>query len=171
VADLATGASIDVSCTWVVTDSCDANLTVAVPAHAAITATMVSGNIAATGLDDDVSLQSTSGDVTASDIAGVVRLETTSGTISGNDLDAATCAASDVSGDVSLAFSAVPDSVSVEDTSGSVLVTVPSSGNAYLVTAHATSGSTTVNVPTNPSSTHVISITTVSGDISVEPGG
>ncbi|HXZ99091.1 MAG TPA: DUF4097 family beta strand repeat-containing protein [Candidatus Binatia bacterium] len=183
------GVSIDVSCpwSWLVVDACSAHLTVKVPPQLAVTASTVSGNITATGLHDislstvsgnitaiglhGVSLQSTSGGQTVSDIGGTATLNTISGTIRGRTLGASRVKASDVSGAVSLGFSTAPSNVWVNVTSGSVLVTVPAPSLPYLVTAHSTTGATTIGVPTDPSSTHLIAVTTVSGDISVQPAG
>ena len=74
---------------------------------------------------------------------------------------------SDSSGDITLIFASVPDSVTVGDISGNVTVVLPKGATAYNVTAGTTAGSTRIGVPTSPSSRHVITVTDQSGDIRI----
>jgi hypothetical protein len=73
----------------------------------------------------------------------------------------------DSSGDITLTFTAVPDSVTVSDQSGNVTLVLPRGGTAYDVTATTASGATSVGVPQNPASGHVITVTDQSGDIRI----
>ena len=169
IATSSSGLSVTVSCTGLVDDGCSGSLTLAVPAHVAVSAATASGNLTAASLDN-LSLRSDSGDLRVSDAAGSLSLETLSGDITGAGLSAAAVTADDDSGDVSLSFIAIPDQVSVQDASGDATVLLPPGGPAYAVDARSLSGDSSIGVPTDPASAHVISVTVDSGDVSVAPG-
>jgi Putative adhesin len=61
--------------------------------------------------------------------------------------------------------------VAVQNSSGDVSVTVPEGDQAYNVTAHSDSGDTHIGIPTDPSSTHTISVSVASGNVRIEPNG
>ncbi|HXZ98767.1 MAG TPA: DUF4097 family beta strand repeat-containing protein [Candidatus Binatia bacterium] len=170
VSSSASGTSIGLSCQPIVVDQCWANLDIEVPAREAANASVVSGSISASDLDN-LSLSSVSGSLLVSQASGVVDLSTTSGQITALAMGPAYVTVNAVSGSVSLAFAQAPARVSVQVTSGSVVVAVPTQGQTYAVEARSTSGGTSIGVPTDPTSSHVISISTTSGSISVEPGG
>jgi hypothetical protein len=164
------GVSITVACSPLLVGECNVDLTVAVPAGIAVSATTDSGDITASDLDD-LTLHADSGDLQVNGGSGLLHLSTDSGQITGVAMDASDVNASADSGGISLDFGRAPTDVSVQDDSGDVTVTVPSGGPAYAVTAHSNSGSTSVQVPTNPTSTHDISISVDSGNAVVDPRG
>ena len=61
----------------------------------------------------------------------------------------------------------VPRRVVITGQSGNITVVLPPGSTAYRVTARTSSGSTTTAVPTDPGSSHVITVTTESGDITI----
>ncbi len=164
------GVSITVSCPWFAGINCSADLTVAVPAGIAVTASTDTGNISASGLDN-LSLQTDTGDVQVNGGAGVVHLDTDTGEITGAGMDAVDVTASSDTGDVSLDFAQPPTHVSAQDDTGNVTVTLPAGAPAYAVSAHSSTGDTSVEVPTNPTSRDDISISTDTGDVVVDPRG
>ena len=149
-------------------DECDVDLTVAVPAGLAVTASADSGDITASDLDA-LTLHADSGNLQVNGGSGLLHLSTDSGQITGVAMDASDVNASANSGSISLDFARAPADVSIQDNSGDVTVTVPSGGPAYAVSAHSDSGSTSVEVPTDPTSTHDISISVHSGNAVVDP--
>jgi hypothetical protein len=163
-----TGISITAHCSPFLVGECDVDLTVAVPAGIAVTASTDSGDITASDLDD-LTLHADSGDLQVNGGSGQLHLSTDSGQITGVGMDASDVNASADSGSISLDFARAPADVSIQDDSGDVTVTVPSGGPAYAVSAHSDSGSTSVEVPTDPTSTHEISISVDSGNALVDP--
>jgi DUF4097 and DUF4098 domain-containing protein YvlB len=168
VATSGSSVAIKASCQLSWFARCSVRITVAVPAAAVVTASSSSGNVSASDLGN-VTLQSNSGDVHATALSGVISLQTDSGDITASALTSSDATAHDDSGDVTLDFAAIPQRVTVRDSSGDVNVLVPSGGQAYNVSAHADSGSTSIGVPTDPSSANIISVSVASGDVRVEP--
>ena len=162
------GVAVTANCARFLVDECDVDLTVAVPAGLAVTASAGSGDITASDLDA-LTLHADSGNLQVNGGSGLLHLSTDSGQITGVAMDASDVNASADSGDISLDFGHAPADVSVQDDSGDVTVTVPSGGPAYAVTAHSDSGSTSIEVPTDPTSTRDISISVDSGNAVVDP--
>lgn len=162
-----TGTVLDgPSCIW--TGNCGANLDLAVPAGVAVKASSGSGDVAARDMGGALDLYSGSGDVSLERASGPLVLGTGSGDITGRDLSAPSVRANDGSGDVNLSFSRPPAEVNVSASSGDVRVALPADVS-YDVQATSSSGGSTVGVPTNPSSRHVIRVTSGSGDVYVVP--
>lgn len=93
------------------------------------------------------SVDLTSGDLSITDVSGAVQANSTSGRIE-------------------LEFSEVSDTITAETVSGSIQVKVPQ-GEPYRVLTDSNSGGINVDVATDPSSQHVIDLTTTSGNITV----
>lgn len=96
-----------------------------------------------------------------------VVLDIGSGTITLTGITGARVTANAGSGGVTLAFSKVPDVVSVSIGVGDVVIVLPPGPSAYRVSAHAGIGSTSIGVPTSESSTHIIDVSDGSGNISI----
>jgi Putative adhesin len=149
---------------------CSVRISVLVPPAADVTATSASGEVTAANLGD-VTLRSDSGDVHAMSLSGVTSLQTDSGDITASSLTSPDISVNDDSGTVSIGFAAIPERVVVQNSSGDVSVTVPQGDQAYNVTAHSDSGDTHIGIPTDPSSTHTISVSVASGNVRIEPNG
>lgn len=164
------GVSISASCSWFLGDQCSVDLAVAIPSEVAVDASTDAGNITATNLGN-LTLAANSGNLQVNGGSGNEHLTTNSGDITAAAMDAATVNAGANSGDVTLSFSQAPSSVTVQDDSGNVVLTLPTEGLAYAVDAHSNSGSTSIEVPTDPTSAQSVSIWVDSGNVAVEPGG
>jgi hypothetical protein len=127
-----------------------------------------SGDVTASGLAGDVQIKSQSGDITAAALSGpAARIDDVSGDIKVTALSGRDVTVSNVSGDVTLEFAVVPRRVLVNGVSGDISLVLPPGGTAYRVITRSSSGSTTTGVPTNLGSPNVITVTTVSGDITI----
>lgn len=132
-----------------------------------IKATAGSGNIDASGLSGTVDLQTGSGDISGTTLSGPKEvLGTGSGNITLTGLTSADVTASAGSGDISLTFTKIPGYVQVTGHSGNVTLVLPR-GVAYRVAASTASGNNSVTASHDLSSTHIIIVSTQSGDISV----
>ena len=94
-------------------------------------------------------------------------LSAASGDITFRALTSTDVAASDDQGDITLTFTTVPDRVSVSDQLGNVTLVLPPGATTYRVQTQTLLGDRSIGVPTSPSSTHVITVTDSSGDISI----
>ena len=163
-----TGVAVTAHCGPFLVGECHVDLTVGVPAGLAVSASTDSGDITASNLDA-LTLHANSGNLQVNGGSGLLHLSTDSGQITGVAMGASDVNASADSGDISLDFARAPADVTIQDDSGDVTVTVPSGGPAYAVSAHSDSGSTSIEVPTDPTSTHAISISVHSGSAVVDP--
>jgi hypothetical protein len=127
-----------------------------------------SGDVQANLLSGTVSLQSGSGNITGSTLSGPkVTLRAGSGNIAIDGLASLDVMVSDGSGNITLTFTKVPTRVRVSDSSGNVNVVLPPGPTHYQVNATTNSGNRSVSVPTNSGSSHVITVTDGSGNVSV----
>lgn len=168
------------------TGTCGFDYQVAVPPSVHAVLTNGSGDETVRGLSGPVNVSTDSGDIHAQTLSGPLTMTDHSGDVSGsalsgpqvvikNDsgdiivsgLSSRDVSASDSSGNITLTFTAVPNSVRVLNDSGDVTIVLPRGTTTYNVSATADSGSRTVRVPTSSLSPHVITVTAHSGDISI----
>ena len=150
------------------TGVCSADLTVAIPAGARALLSDGSGDMTLRGLTGPVTAGSGSGNIDGSGLSGPrVTLDSGSGDIAITGLTSLDVAASAGSGDISLVFTKVPSRVRVSTSSGDVSVVLPRGPTLYRVSADTGSGNRSIGVPTSSASTHVITVSTGSGDISI----
>jgi hypothetical protein len=180
-----TGVSVRSRCRQL-TGPCSFTYAVAIPQGSIAGIDDSSGDVTASGLAGRLTVQAGSGDVRVSALSAEVRISDDSGDVIGSSLTgpeltisagsgdvALTGVASpDVtvasqSGDTTLTFTRVPARVQVSADSGDVTLVLPPGSTAYRVVAHSSSGSTAVLVPKDLSSTHVITVTDQSGDITI----
>lgn len=182
----AQGIVLDSDCGWNWMGPCSVDYELVVPSDLALNIEASSGDIDVRNLTGDVTVDSSSGDIAASGLTGRTELSTSSGdlnleNISGplttsldsGDLNATgvtskTVTADLSSGDVDVAFTAVPDKVVASASSGDVTVRLPDDDTAYRVETDVSSGDENVDVPTNNNSSNLLQLETSSGDITVE---
>ena len=165
---------------------CSFNSLVVIPSGARATVQNGSGDITVQRLTGPASIEDDSGDIQVTDLSGDVGITDHSGDISGSfltgprvviiddsgvinvvGLASLNAYASNDSGDITLTFTKVPNTVRVIDHSGNITVVLPPGNTAYNVTATTSSGQRTVSVPTNSSSPHMITVLNDSGDVTV----
>jgi Putative adhesin len=179
------GTAIRSSCESL-TGPCSVDFAVTMPAGLTTDVSDDSGDLAASGLHGRVTLQAQSGNINASVMAAGVLLSDQSGDITADRLSGPSViikdqsgnitaagltnpamTVTDQSGDITLTFASVPSRVQVTCDSGNVRLVLPSGSTAYRVDAHTSSGSSSVQVPTDSSSTHVLTVTDQSGNITI----
>lgn len=146
--------------------TCTVDLTVEVPATAALAGTLASGDLGVEGLRGGVELSTGSGNVDLDDLAGEVWLEARSGNVTARRL-AATVLTVDVgSGDVAIEDELAPVDAWLATRSGNVHFVVPA--GAYAVSTDTGSGDVDVTgVDRDPDAVGRITIQTGSGDITL----
>jgi hypothetical protein len=163
----ASGVIVTPECHFV-TGVCSFDLRAVVPAGKRVNLSAGSGNIVLSGLTGPVTAGSGSGNITGSALSGPqVTLAAGAGNIAIDGLTSLHVVASAGSGDISLTFSRVPSRVRVSASSGNVSLVLPPGPTFYRVHAATDSGNRTIGVLTDSASTHVITVTDGSGDISI----
>ena len=163
----ASGVIVTPECHFV-TGVCSFNLRAVVPAGKPANVSAGSGNMVLRGLTGPVNAGSGSGNITGSALSGPqVTIAVGSGDIAVDGLTSQHVVASAGSGNISLTFGKVPSRVRVSNSSGNVSLVLPPGPTYYRVHAATDSGNRIIGVPTNSASSHVITVTDGSGDISI----
>jgi putative adhesin len=145
-------------------DTCRVSLTIKVPADTSVSAHTDSGDTTVRDLSGAVRLYDGSGNVMMTNLSGPVEVQADSGDVFGTELHSTRVRTADDSGDTTLTFDGVPDSVAVTASSGRVDVSVPRSAE-YAVQGKADSGSKDIHVPDRAGAPHRINLSTSSGDV------
>jgi hypothetical protein len=133
-----------------------------------VTLSTDSGDIHATRISGSATIADHSGDITVSSLsAGRALIMNDSGNITGRGVSSQVLTARDQSGDITLAFTAVPRQVRISDSSGNVKLVLPPGPTHYRISASSSSGQTSINVPQSATSPHVVSVTDQSGNITI----
>jgi DUF4097 and DUF4098 domain-containing protein YvlB len=146
------------------TDDCGASLRLTVPTATAVQASAASGDVTVSELSGDLHVQVTSGDADFVDDTGYVWARTESGSVNGSRLRSQRVNVAAISGDIGVTFAVAPTTVDVAVTSGDATVAVPH-GAMYRVAGQTVSGDRSVEpLLVDDTSTHSITIDSVSGD-------
>jgi len=149
---------------FTVVNPCGASLVLTVPATVSVQSTLDSGSLQVRGMTGSVNARARSGDIDLEDDSGTLWARADSGEIHGAGLASQQATAQTLSGDVDLAFTSAPTSVSASVASGNVIVTVPH-GATYRVSGQTSSGNRNVEQSIeDDSSSRTITISSLSGD-------
>lgn len=149
---------------FTVVNPCGASMVLAVPATVFVQSTLDSGSLHVRGMSGGVNARARSGDIDLEGDSGTLWARADSGEIHGAGLASQQATAQALSGDVDLAFTSAPTSVSASVASGNVIVTVPH-GTTYRVSGQTSSGDRNVEQSLeDDSSPRSITISSLSGD-------
>jgi len=109
----------------------------------------------------------TTGDITVEGALGDTDVSTTTGSIDGTGLTAPTVSTRATTGSIRLEHVTTPDTISASVTTGDISISVPDDGTAYRVIGETETGGRDVQVATDPSSEHVIDVTSTTGDVEI----
>lgn len=115
--------------------------------------------------DTELDINNSVGEITVTETSGPLNLSTNVGGITADGIASPTVRADGSVGDISLDFSASPDSVEVSASTGDVSVTVPDDGTAYRVQTDASLGEVHSSLGSDPAGTQLIDVRTSVGDI------
>lgn len=116
-----------------------------------------------------VTVTQDNGEVDVDGVTGTIDLSTTNGRVHGTALGAKQVTLKTGNGAVTAAFAVAPDNVDARTDTGAVTLVLPR-GATYNVQAHVDIGTAQVDVPTDPSSPHRITATSVTGLVAVRTG-
>jgi hypothetical protein len=150
---------------------CGTSLDIKVPAATSVTVTARSGGISVADISGEVRAQTMSGDIALEGTAGALWAHAVSGTVSAQAIASPQADVGTKSGDVSLQFAAPPQRVVSDVISGDTSILVPQAGG-YLITGRTVSGQRNIDSALeNGTSTRMINVSSVSGDVDVEAQG
>jgi hypothetical protein len=178
------GSGISLQCR-LPTGNCGLNATLDVPSHTAVDLSTGGGNMQVSGIQGNVTLDSSGGDagisgiggaadvqtgggnLTASDLGGVLTFNTSGGDVDGSGLSSRHVTTDAGGGNVTLVFTAVPDSVKVSSGGGDITIVVPRGSTSYSIKSDASGGDFSAQVPKNDASRHTIQVDSGGGNISI----
>jgi hypothetical protein len=165
--------------------NCGLNATLDVPAGTPVDLTSGGGNVQASGIRRDVTLDTAGGDVTLSSIGGNTDLSTGGGNVNAGDLGGImnfTTAGGDVTvndlfsphvkletggGNVTLVFTKAPTYLDITSSGGDINVVLPPGPTQYAVSSQTGGGDYSASVPVNMSSHHTITVNSGGGNVSI----
>ena len=144
-----TGTNISLYC-HVPTGNCGLNATLDVPADTAVDLNSGGGNIQASGIQRDVTMDTAGGDVTVNDLFSPhVTLETGGG-------------------NVTLTFTKAPTYLDVTSSGGDITVVLPHSATTqYAISSSTEGGDYSASVPVNRASSNRITVNSGGGNVSI----
>ncbi|HEY1347918.1 MAG TPA: DUF4097 family beta strand repeat-containing protein [Streptosporangiaceae bacterium] len=151
-----------------VSQACDVEYHVRVPAGATVEISDRVGNIRLAALAGQVTAHTSAGGIALRSLSGALRVRNNAGSISGSDVSSATATLSTNVGSIDLAFSAPPATVAATTGVGSVTLRLPR-GVAYAVHASVSVGSIHVRVPQASNSPHSITARARTGSVTIGP--
>jgi len=170
------------------TGNCQLSTDLAVPAGAGVNLASQGGDMQVSGVTGDTTLSSAGGDVTvfgggsrtsvntgggdltAGNLSGTLNLNSVGGDVAGNNLAAPATTVSSGGGDVTVAFSKVPDHVNITSAGGNVTVLLPRGSTHYDISESTDGGDYNVSVPVG-SSSHTITVDSGGGDVAIAQAG
>ena len=180
-----TGTNISLYC-HVPTGNCGLNATLDVPADTAVDLNSGGGNIQASGIQRDVTMDTAGGDVRLSGVGGNTDLSTGGGNVNASDLGgitAFTTAGGDVTvndlfsphvtletggGNVTLTFTKAPTYLDVTSSGGDITVVLPHSATTqYAISSSTEGGDYSASVPVNRASSNRITVNSGGGNVSI----
>jgi hypothetical protein len=148
-------------------ETCSVTYDISIPRSATVQVSSNVGVLQLTSLTSRLTAHTNAGDIEISRLSGPVDLTDHAGSILGNISSARATLRSSV-GSINVTWTAVPTEITATTAVGSVALTVPG-GVSYAVDAHTTVGSSQVGVSRNAGSAHVITASTRTGSVTIEP--
>jgi len=143
-----TGTAVNLDCR-IPTGNCGLSATLDVPADTPVDLATGGGNVQASGLQRDVTMDTAGGDVDVNDlISPHVALQTGGG-------------------NVTLAFTKVPRYLDIASAGGDVTVLLPHGKASYAIASNDGGGNYSAPVPINEASSHKINVDSGGGNISI----
>ena len=166
--------------------NCGLNATLDVPADTPVDLATGGGNVQASGIQRDVTMDTAGGDVTlsgidgnsdlstgggnvnAGDLGGIVNFTTAGGDVTVNDLFSPHVKLETGGGNVTLMFTQAPTYLDITSSGGDITVVLPhSTTTQYAISYQTDGGDYSASVPTNSSSSHTIKVDSGGGNVSI----
>ncbi|MGZ0148231.1 DUF4097 family beta strand repeat-containing protein [Kribbella sp. WER1] len=148
--------------------SCKTSYVLTVPRNVKLTLEGSSGRVTVSGLEAGADVKTSSGNIEVHDVNGPLDLRSSSGNVDADGLTSTAVSAHSSSGNMTLDFAAVPQSIEAKASSGDVSIELPPGDTAYKLDTETSSGDRAANVKSDPNATRTITARTSSGDVSIE---
>jgi len=149
-------------------ETCGVSYDITVPRAMTVRVNDDAGAIRLDSLSGQVTAHTDAGNVDLASVSGPIDVSSHAGSILGQDVSSAHATMLLSAGEVDVTFSAAPATITAAATVGSVTLRVPGSAS-YAVAASASVGSVQVSVTRDPASPHVITASTKTGSITIQP--
>jgi len=169
------------------TGNCGLNATLDVPLDTAVQLTSGGGNMQVSGIHGNVTLDTGGGDVrisgiggiadvttgggnlTASDLGNIRQFSTGGGDVNGTGLFAPQVDTESGGGNVTLVFTRVPTSLTVNSSGGDINILLPHGSTSYYIAGSSAGGDYSAQVPvtTNPRASHRITVGSGGGNVHI----
>jgi len=180
------GPAVNLDC-HIPSGNCGLNATLDVPADTPVDLATGGGNVQASGIQRDVSMDTAGGDVTISDIGsntdlstgggnvdaghlgGIVKFTTAGGDVTVNDLASQNVTLETGGGNITLVFTKAPISLDITSAGGDVNVMLPHGSTYYRVKVTADGGdyAPSPTVPTSSTSRNAITVDSGGGNVTI----
>ncbi|MFD7154636.1 DUF4097 domain-containing protein [Kribbella sp. NPDC059898] len=147
---------------------CKTSYVLTVPRNVKLTLEGSSGHVTVSGLEAGADLKTSSGTIEVHDVSGPLDLRSSSGNVDADGLTSTAVAAHSSSGNMTLDFTAVPQSVEAKASSGNVSIELPPGDTTYKLDTETSSGDRSANVKSDPNAARTITARTSSGDVSID---
>jgi hypothetical protein len=170
--------------------NCGLNATLDVPADTPVDLATGGGNVQASGIQRNVTMDTAGGDVTlsgidgnsdlstgggnvnAGDLGGIVNFTTAGGDVTVNDLFSPHVKLETGGGNVTLVFTKAPTYLDITSSGGDITVVLPhSTTTQYAISYQTSGGDYSAPVPTSSSSSHTIKVESGGGNVSIAEAG
>ncbi len=149
-------------------ETCSVGYDITVPRATTVRVFDNVGTIRLDSLSGRVTARTNAGDIDLGSVSGPIEVSGHAGSILGQDVSSAHATLRLSAGQIDVTFSAAPATITATATFGSVTLRVPSNVS-YAVNASASVGSIDVSVTRNPTSPHVITASTRTGSVTIQP--
>ena len=166
--------------------NCGLNATLDVPADTPVDLATGGGNVQASGIQRDITMDTAGGDVTlsgidgntdlstgggnvnAGDLGGIVNFTTAGGDVTVNDLFSPHVKMETGGGNVTMTFTEAPADLDITSSGGDITVLLPhSTTTQYAISYQTNGGDYSAPVPTSSSSSHTITVESGGGNVSI----
>ena len=150
-------------------ESCSVGYDITVPRAMTVRVSDNVGTIQLQSLSGQVTAHTNAGNIDLGSVSGPVVATGHAGEIRGHNVSSARATLRLSAGTIDVTFSAAPATITAATSVGQVTLRVPGSV-PYAVHTSVSTGSTQVSVPRSAASPHVITASTRTGSITIEPG-
>ncbi len=162
------GTAVNLDCR-IPSGNCGLNATLDVPADIPVDLASGGGNVQASGIQRDVTLDTAGGNVNAGDLGGIMNFTTDGGDVTVNHLFSPHVKLATGGGNVTLVFTTAPTYLNITSDGGDVSIVLPHGSTAYYITSNPGGGNYSAQVPTttNSKAPNTISVQSGGGNISI----
>ena len=163
-----TGTAVNLDCR-IPSGNCGLNATLDVPADTPVDLASGGGNVQASGIQRDVTLDTAGGNVNVGDLGGIMNFTTDGGDVTVNDLFSPHVKLETGGGNVTLVFTRAPAYLDITSSGGDITVVLPHSKTTqYAISYNTGGGDYSASVPVNLAATaHTITVASGGGNVSI----